>query len=584
MPLSEEFLYELHERCDIVEIIGQSVALKKRGRNFVGRCPFHNEKTGSFTVYPGTKSFYCFGCQVGGDIITFVEREQNLGYVDAVKLLAERCGMTVPDATDDRLSKQRISILAANKAAARFFFEQLNSERGKAARAYLRSRELSDNTIRRFGLGYAPDDWTALAEHLHAANFYDADLIAANLCGKGRYGLYDVFRNRVMFPIIDLRGNIVAFGGRRLNEDDKQKYVNTSDTLVYKKSRQMYALNLAKSNTQRQLLLAEGYMDVISLHQAGFGNAVASLGTSLTAEQAHMMSQYADEVIICYDSDGPGQNATRRAIEELKPTGLLVRVLQMDDCKDPDEYIKKHGQLQFETLLERSENSVEYELNRALRQYDLSSDQGRVEYLKSAATQLARLDNPTETEIYAARLAEQTGVSRDAVLLQVESARKHRDAGRKKQQQRELVGNLTREYRGFKGERGDMGEFFDTQRLLATLCRNPDYCRAVAEKLPAEQIADDGMRSLYETLCRLCAQGSYSGYHSLSGQIDEYIFSQLSGWMAKMEGVNAAESDALFLAERIAQRHAQPDRNTIAESDPDELMKQLQNKSKRAGK
>ncbi|MGN0568299.1 MAG: DNA primase, partial [Acutalibacteraceae bacterium] len=389
MRLSDSFLEELRSRVDIESVISPYVNLRRRGKNLVGLCPFHNEKTPSFTVYPENDSFYCFGCGVGGDVITFVRRIENLDYLEAVKMLADRAGMALPeDGFDDSMAKQRTAVLEANRAAAKFFHAELMSERGREALDYFLGRGLTIETIRHFGLGYAPDGWRALKNHLNQKGFDDTLLESANLLRRseknGKVNYYDNFRNRIMFPIIDPRGNVIAFGGRVM-DDSKPKYINTSDTLVYKKSNGVFALNFAKNGNDGKLIVAEGYMDVIALHQAGFTNAVACLGTALTKEQANLLSRYAKEVLISYDSDEAGQKATARAINIFSSTGLEVRVLRLSGGKDPDEIIRKYGAQRFRDIIEGAANDTEYRILRAREGIDISSDDGNLKFLSLAA-------------------------------------------------------------------------------------------------------------------------------------------------------------------------------------------------------
>lgn len=369
MRLSDSFLEQLRANTDIESVISPYVNLRRRGKNLVGLCPFHNEKTPSFTVYPENGSFYCFGCGVGGDVITFVRRMENLDYMEAVKQLADRVGMALPeDGYDDTLAKKRTAVLAANRAAAKFFHSQLFTDRGRHALNYFLDRGLTMKTIRHFGLGFAPDDWRALKNHLNEQGFDDILLESANLLRRsdksGKVSYYDNFRNRVMFPIIDPRGNVIAFGGRVL-DDSKPKYINTSDTLVYKKSNGVFALNFAKNGNDGKLIIAEGYMDVIALHQAGFTNAVACLGTALTKEQANLLSRYADEIILSYDADEAGQKATARALGIFGTTGMEIKVLRLTGGKDPDEIIKKYGAQRFRDIINGAANDTEYRLLRA---------------------------------------------------------------------------------------------------------------------------------------------------------------------------------------------------------------------------
>ncbi|MEG1849295.1 MAG: DNA primase, partial [Oscillospiraceae bacterium] len=350
--IPESFIEELKYRSDIEQIISPYVQLKRAGRHLTGLCPFHSEKTPSFVVYPENQSFYCFGCGAGGDVVTFVRKSENLEYLEALRFLAQKAGMTLPeDAENDEAGRMRLRILECNRESARFFHAALISPAGEPGLAYLRRRQLSDTTIRRFGLGWAPDSWGSLHEHLLKKGFTEAEMLAAAVTRGGTRGSYDSFRGRVIFPIIDLRGAVIGFGGRILG-DGQPKYLNSPDTMVFKKSRNLFALNVAKATKEPRLLLTEGYMDAIAVHQAGFDNAVATLGTALTQEQARLMAQYTGEVVIAYDSDGAGQKATVRANELLAQTGIKVRVLSMTGAKDPDEFIKANGALRFKQLVE----------------------------------------------------------------------------------------------------------------------------------------------------------------------------------------------------------------------------------------
>ncbi|MBQ1664224.1 MAG: DNA primase, partial [Clostridia bacterium] len=362
MPrIREEFLNTLRDRLDIEEFISGYVHLKRAGRLSKGLCPFHSEKTPSFTVYPDNQSFYCFGCGKGGDIITFTRDIENLDYLDAVRFLADRAGLQMPDEEyDDTLSKKRKRMLELNKEAARFFYKALNSEKGAACMKYwTEERGLTQQTIKHFGLGFAPDDWHALHYYMRGLHYSDQELFEANLLRRseknGKIFYYDNFRNRAMVPIIDLRGNIIAFGGRVL-DDSKPKYVNTSDTLVYKKSSALFALNFAKGSGSDQLILCEGYLDVITLHQAGFTNAIAGLGTALTDEQVRLIARYCREVVLSYDNDDAGREATHRALQKFEQTDLTVRSLTMDGGKDPDEIIKTYGAERFRSMLDGASN------------------------------------------------------------------------------------------------------------------------------------------------------------------------------------------------------------------------------------
>lgn len=512
MRLSDSFLEELRSRVDIESVISPYVNLRRRGKNLVGLCPFHNEKTPSFTVYPENDSFYCFGCGVGGDVITFVRRIENLDYLEAVRMLADRAGMALPeDGFDDSMAKQRAAVLEANRAAAKFFHAELMSERGREALDYFLGRGLTIETIRHFGLGYAPDDWSALKNHLNQKGFDDTLLENANLLRRseknGKVNYYDNFRNRIMFPIIDPRGNVIAFGGRVM-DDSKPKYINTSDTLVYKKSNGVFALNFAKNGNDGKLIVAEGYMDVIALHQAGFTNAVACLGTALTKEQANLLSRYAKEVLISYDSDEAGQKATARAINIFSSTGLEVRVLRLSGGKDPDEIIRKYGAQRFRDIIEGAANDTEYRILRAREGIDISSDDGKLKFLSLAADILAELSSPIEVDIYASRLARELDVDKTALTAQVKYRRENfvrrRKAEREREQQRMLMSGVSSKnpersanLRAAKAE----------ETIIASLMRNPDFYQKLKDEISPDDFVTALNRRIFTVVTDRVSQG-----------------------------------------------------------------------------
>lgn len=420
--LPDDFIQQIRDHNEIESVISGYMELRRRGKTLTGLCPFHNEKTPSFTVYPETNSYYCFGCGAGGDVVTFIRNIENLDYIEAIKLLADRSGLKMPDAEyDDSASNLRRRVFEANRAAARFYHETLYKEEGKQQLSYLLNRGVSPAMIKHFGLGAAPDDWHALENVLREQGFRRDELVAANLLrvsekdGKRYY--YDAFRAKVMYPVIDLRGNVVAFGGRVL-DNSKPKYINTSDTLVYKKSKELFALNFAKNGNERKLILCEGYMDVIALHQAGYTNAVAGLGTALTPEQVSLISRYADEVALCYDSDEAGQKAVRAAMSLFSKTGVKVKVIRLSGGKDPDEIIKTHGKEMFSKLLDKADNDTEYKLSKLREKYIVETDDGKLNFLREASKLLVYSDS-IERDVYALRLADELGVSKDAILQQI---------------------------------------------------------------------------------------------------------------------------------------------------------------------
>jgi len=413
-------------RNEIENVISQYVTLKRAGSNYSGLCPFHSEKTPSFVVFPGTQSFYCFGCGAGGDVINFTMRTENLDYVSAIKVLAQRSGITIPEDHDTNnytgVSRQRV--LDMNKEAARFFRSMLFDEKiGTEARSYLfDKRKLSMSTVKHFGLGYAPDSFWALHDHLKKLGYTDAEMTEGFLCGKGKNNsVYDLFRNRVMFPIIDVAGNVVAFGGRVL-DDSTPKYLNSSDTPAFKKSKNLFALNYAKNNCEKMLILCEGYMDVIALHAAGFENAVATLGTAITSEQARIFSRYTKKVVISYDSDTAGQRAADKAFNLLQEVGVDVKILNMSGAKDPDEYIKLFGAQKFARLLEESKTRIEFEIDKLLEKYDINNVDDKVKAASEICNIIASYSSSVEKELYCNHAAKVLSIPEDSLKRDVARA------------------------------------------------------------------------------------------------------------------------------------------------------------------
>ena len=503
MRISDDFLSELKYRNDLSEIAANYVQLKRRGRNLVGLCPFHGEKTPSFNIYTENGSFYCFGCGAGGDVITFIMKIENLDYIEAVRFLAQRAGMSMPeDSVDDSLSKLRTRVYEANREAARFFYQKLNAEEGRAALDYLHRRELSNSTIRHFGLGYAPNARFALTDHLRKKGFTDAELVAANLVFKARSGkgVVDRFYDRVMFPIIDLRGNVIAFGGRIMS-DQKPKYLNTSDTVVFSKSNNLFSLNNAKNAKEKYLILCEGYMDVIALNQAGFPQAVATLGTALTEEQALLMKRYCEEVVICYDADEAGQKATSRAIGILRRVGLPARVLTVPDGKDPDEFIRNHGDKGpaiFRNILNNSYNDVDYRLNKLQSAYDMNLPQSKMRFLNEAVKIIATLDNPMERDIYCSKISDVTDVSKESIKEQTDKLRRQK---RREESKAEFKG-LQNTYSGRNDRMNpqrqqNLRAVRAEESLLSFLVKNPDKRSYINSRLSPDDFVTDFNRKLY---------------------------------------------------------------------------------------
>jgi len=435
--LPERFLDELLARTDIVDLVSESVRLTKKGNSYWGCCPFHSEKTPSFHVVPDRQMYKCFGCGKGGGAINYVMELENLPFKDAVAVLAQRVGMQMPEfGASPKARERREKLLAINKQAARAFHRWLNAPQGAEGLAYLQRRGLSRRTLTNFGLGFAPNSWDGLITELAAQGYDKRDLLDAGLAVSSKDGrIYDRFRNRVMFPIIDVRGEVIGFGGRVM-DDSTPKYLNSPDTPVYNKSRNVFALNIAKTSKAGRVILTEGYMDTISLHQAGFDSAVASLGTALTEEHGQLLARYFKEAIIAYDGDGAGVKATQRAIPILEKAGMKVRVLRVRGAKDPDEFIKTYGREAFLKLLDQSENQVDYRLAQIQKKYDLSDDGQRVAFLQEAAQLVSALHSAVEREIYGGHAAQAAGVTPDAMKLEVDRALKGRLRKAKKQQER----------------------------------------------------------------------------------------------------------------------------------------------------
>lgn len=587
MPFPDSFLQELKLRSDITEIASSYVNLKRHGRNMVGLCPFHGEKTPSFNIYTESGSFYCFGCGAGGDVITFIMKIENLDYVEAVKFLAQRAGMEMPENTyDDSLSKLRMRIYEANREAARFFHATLLSQRGQSGLNYLRGRALSDRTIRHFGLGFADDDWNSLCNHLKNKGFSEYEIYSANLAFKRKNGngIYDRFVNRVMFPIIDLRGNVIAFGGRIMT-DEKPKYLNTSDTPVFKKSENLFSLNNAKSSGTRTLILCEGYMDVIALNQAGFTNAIATLGTALTNEQAVLMKRYADEVIICYDADGAGQKATARAIDILRNAGLPIKILTVPSGKDPDEFIRSKGEngpAAFKLLIEKCGNDIEYRLMKLKENYNLNTTDGKVAFLNEAVKIVATIESPIERDVFASKLCAELEIDKNAFLEQISKVkRRDRRENIKKetrQIQAELNGQsdkINREH--YKKPRSSSAE----EALLVYLINNPDYANSISERVTPDKFSNSLIKRYYEYVLSKIKSG-YEPLTSVSSDFNSdevsYLYKLISTTIPAASTREAVEEYINVINEESNKLTSDKLADMSADDINDYIMKMKQNK------
>lgn len=532
MAFDSSFISELKFRCAIDEVIGQHIALKRAGGRYLACCPFHNERTPSFTVFPDTASYYCFGCGEGGDVITFTMKYKNLDYREAVYELADRAGLRVPE--DRQVSnegrKRRERLLEMHKIAAKHFYNNLK-EQGNPCLEYVKSRGLDSGSVTRYGLGYAKDSFDDLKNVLLKHKFSLAEMYAAGLVAKSQKNgsYYDKFRDRLMFPVIDLRGNVVAFSGRALKSESTPKYMNSPETDIYHKGNIVFGLSVAKDKCDGTLILCEGNIDVVMLSQAGFKNAVAPLGTAFTVEQARILAKYAKTVIIAFDSDSAGQKATAKAIDFLKSQGVSVRVLQMQGAKDPDEFIKKHGKERFLALVNRSKTPTEYQMDKLLESYELDDTAQRVEYLGKASDIIARLDSPVEREIYAAKLSKTADVSIEVLKTDIERRRK---AMLKREQKKQI----TAETQSIAGVRDSINRE-RSQNLLAAraeemlivlLAKNPELVGFVSENISPDEFVTSFNKRVFEFYVNGLSQDKTAKMLSLEGSFEPNEVSKIS--------------------------------------------------------
>lgn len=572
MAFPQAFLDELKNRSEITSVISSYVNLRRSSRNLVGLCPFHSEKTPSFTVFPETQSYYCFGCGAGGDVITFVRNIENLDYPEAVRFLAQRAGMTVPEnGEDDAAARLKARVYEINRLAARWFFDRLVAPEGEAARAYLLGRKLTVQTIRRFGLGWAPESFNLLTDYLKGQGYTDRELVTAGVAGQSKKTgrAYDYFRGRVMFPIIDLRGSVIGFGGRVLG-DEKPKYLNSPDTPVFKKTKNLFALNFAKNSKEQRLILVEGNVDVITLHQAGFTNTVATLGTALTDDQARLIAGYAKEVVVAYDSDGAGRKATTRAFSFFDELGVKVRVLNIPGAKDPDEYIKKFGAQRFKMLLDESASVTDYKLTEIAQKNDVSTPSGKVSYLKEAASVLADIHSPVERDVYIRKLGNDLGVSHEAIAEQVKNLLRRRRKVQEKQDADNLVRSVSRPDRKEDPDRtAHKKAAVCEDTLLSLLYKNPDKLETVTDKLSEDDFMTGQNRRVFEALCRVIRESGVPDLTRLSAFLNDADLSHMSRLIA-----TAPPFDSKMLEECIRELKtiaSAPDETAISKMDDDAL-------------
>ena len=533
------FIDELIARNPIEDVVGTYVNLRRSGSNMFGLCPFHGEKTASFSVTPDKGMYYCFGCHKGGGVINFQMEIEGLSYPDAVRALAKRCGMTVPE--DEQYQsryRHQERLWAIHKEAARFFHGKLYAPEGQAALNYAIGRGMPKNILTKFGIGYAPDSWTDLVDVLRKKGYTDDELKDSGLVTVSRKNgnLFDRFRDRLMFPIIDVRGNVIGFGGRIMKKDDEAaKYLNSPETIIFNKRKNLFALNIAKKSKLGYLILVEGYMDAIALHQYGFDCAVASLGTALTEDGANLLSKYTDQVVLIYDGDNAGQNATKRAIPILEKAGLQVKVLQMRDAKDPDEYLKKFGADKFKLLLEESSNRVEYQLNAIRRKYDLREDDQRVKYIHESAELICTLGSAVQREVYGRRVAEAADITYEAMKLEVDKSFKRRiQKEKKRQEQIDLAPakNLQPKARSIRYD--NMKSAMAEEAVLALIFKEPALLDQ-AKELKESEFSSPLLGRAYGQLMTRHSQGLDVNLSVLADFSSEEM-SHLAGIIQRQEG------------------------------------------------
>ena len=502
MAFDSDFLSELKLKNEIEDVISSYVTLKRNGPRMVGCCPFHSEKTPSFTVFLDTASYYCFGCGAGGDVITFIMKIENLDYIEAVRFLAQRAGMQLPEQSEQSFSQrnQRDRFYEMHKLAARFYYDTLLSDKGTAGLEYLTKRGIGKNAITRYGLGFAPDKFDALKNFLLSKGYRLNEMFEAGLLSKSQKNAsyYDKFRNRVIFPIIDLRSNVIAFSGRSIG-DSGPKYLNSPETPIYTKGHTLFGLNLAKDEGADALILVEGNLDVVSLSQAGFKNAIAPLGTAFTKDQARIIAKYTKQVILCFDNDAAGRKASERAAPFLTELGVSVKMLDLKGAKDPDEFIKKYGSERFDMLIRGSKTPVEYKIDSLLDKYDIGDTAQKMEFLRNAIDIIAQIDSPIEREVYASKLGHQLEIEPGTLKNEVARRRKAssrqtvRQAIQKEQEQIKSVRDNvnTQRSKNLKAAKAE-------ETLLAILFKNPDLYEYITASLTADEFITDFNREIYK--------------------------------------------------------------------------------------
>lgn len=538
---NDEFLDALHRANPIETVIGSYVQLKKRGKNYLCSCPFHSEKTPSCTVFPDTQTFHCFGCGAGGDVITFVMQIENLNFIEAARLLAQRSGIEMPAYSgNSQNSQRRTRIYEMNRIAANFFYLNLVNGQNKSGLKYFYDRRISPQTIKKYGLGYAPDSWDSLIKLLHSKGYSDEEIIDSWLGGRSQKtgNMFDMFRNRVIFPIIDLRKNVIGFGGRVL-DDSKPKYLNTAKTPVFDKGSNLFSLNFAKSSDSKKMILCEGYMDVIAVNQAGFENVVATLGTAITPAQARLISHYAEEVIIAYDSDGAGQTAARKAINHFSDVGVRATVIHMEGAKDPDEFIKKFGRDRFRMLLDNSRDANDFMLDKCENGLDLDTEAGKIELLKRASSVLAGISSPIEREIYISRTSKKGGIPVDVLKAHIDAILNKSRKQEKDKIWSSMVSGMTRRNDKINPEAVTSSKEANAEeQIIYFLLRHSEECNEIQKLILPECFVTSFNRKVYSAILEHIKNNEQFSVSMLAGEFSPEEWGRISGILAKYENTN----------------------------------------------
>ncbi len=531
MKTNDEFLYRLRTANPIDNVMGAYVNIIRRGRNYICSCPFHSEKTPSCTVFTDTQSFYCFGCGAGGDVITFIMKIENLDFTEAVKLLAQRSGLEIPkeNSRDSQLAKRKTRIYEMNRLAANFFYTQLIKGSDKSGLRYFADRKLSPQTIKKYGLGYAPDSWNTLTDMLRSKGYSDDEITDAWLGSRSKKGnIFDIFRKRVMFPIIDLRGNIIGFGGRVL-DNSQPKYLNTGATPVFDKGSNLFSMNFAKNADTKRLILCEGYMDVIAVNQAGFENVVATLGTAITPDQARLMSHYAEEIVIAYDSDGAGQKATQKAINHFADVGIRTRILRMNGAKDPDEYIKKFGRDRFKMLIDGSDDANDFMLDKCEEGLDLSTEAGRVELLRRASKVLAAIESPLEREVYISRTSRKCDIPTEVLKTHINGLLKKNSRTEKRSEWRNITSKAAYSRDDLNPEAQDhKKEAKAEENIIYFLLKHPAEAAEIEKNAPPDIFITALNRKIYTALLEKMKTSEKFTLSLLAGEFSDEEMGRIS--------------------------------------------------------